>query len=424
MSATKSEAARHGKSAALKVFWVNQYAVTPDQAGGTRHFDMASELIRKRHSVTVVASDLSLSTRAYSRRSTAWDPRAVPELVRTVPFVWLPAGSYSRNDWRRVASMVIFGTWALLYLLRIRRLGCRTVFIGSSPHLFAAFGTWCAAKIRRVPFVLEVRDLWPESYTEVVGNSTGLFVTVLRKMADFLYKKADAILVLAEPNATRIAERGADPTIIHYVPNGVDLGCFADSAEPRPGQLVRFLYAGAHGPANGLDVVVSACAELERAGRHDIEVELVGDGPAKAGLVEQARSLQLTNLVFRDPVPKQDIPALLASADVGLMVLAPVELFTYGVSPNKLFDYLAANLPVLTNVPGLVSEIVETAGAGLSCEPGDPSALARAMAMLADDRGKLEQYRVGRVYVAEHFDRRVLADRLEEILTQVSGTAE
>src|SRR4051794_36374117 len=154
----------------IRVYWVNQFAVTPDQPGGTRHYDMSSELRRRGCDVRIVASDLNLTTRSYSRRRHWWSTRAIHERVADVPFEWLSAGTYAANDWRRAASMGVFAVAVLVHMLASRVRRGSTVFIGSSPQLFAAFATYLAARARRVPFVLEVRDLWPESYTEMTGK--------------------------------------------------------------------------------------------------------------------------------------------------------------------------------------------------------------------------------------------------------------
>jgi glycosyltransferase involved in cell wall biosynthesis len=399
--------------------WVNQYAVPPSEPGGTRHFDLGSALGERGWDVVIVASDLSLVSRSYSRRRGPWDLRALEATEETVRFRFLWASPYRRNDWRRLASMLSFGAMAAVSVSVRRSLG-RSVLIGSSPHLFAAFGTWLAATLRRHPFVFEVRDLWPETYVEMTGASpASVQVRVLRWMADLLYRRSSAIIVLAEPNAKAIADRGADPAKIVYVPNGVDLASFELVPRGARGldEPIRFVYAGAHGPANGLDVVVEACRLLAHRESSDVEVVLVGDGPAKGGLVARVEELGLSNVTFRDPIPKSQIPALFSTVDAGLMVLADTELFTYGVSPNKLFDYLAADLPVVTNVPGLVADVVVEADAGVTCAPGDPAALAHAMDALAgsirraDARGS-----TGRAYVAAHFDRAVLAARVDDLL--------
>ena len=413
------EVATAPRPAVASVVWVNQYAVPPSEPGGTRHFDLGSALAERGWDVVIIASDLSLVSRSYSRRRGAWDLRPLESIEDALRFRFLWASPYRRNDWRRLASMLSFGAVTAVDLAVRRSLGS-SVLIGSSPHLFAAFGTWLAATLRRRPFVFEVRDLWPETYVEMTGASpTSVQVRVLRWMADLLYRRSSAIIVLAEPNAAAIALRGADPEKIVYVPNGVDLGSFEQvpRAHRAPGEAVRFVYAGAHGPANGLDVVMEACCVLAERQRTDIEVVLVGDGPAKSGLVAKAAQLRLANVSFRDPVPKAQIPALFGTMDAGLMVLADTELFTYGVSPNKLFDYLAADLPVVTNVPGLVADIVVEADAGIACAPGDAVALADAMSSVAvsirrgDSAGE-----EGRAYVAAHFDRAILAERVDVLL--------
>ena len=406
----------------LDVYWVNQYAVPPDQPGGTRHYDFALALTARGHVVHLLASDLNLTTRRYSRRRRAWNLLPINESFKGANFIWLTAGSYRNNDWRRVLSMAVFGVGAMLRLLFVPTRGRQTVFIGSSPHLFGAFGTWIAAILRRVPFVLEVRDLWPESYSEVAGRTAGPEVAVMRWIADRLYRNADIIMVLAEANRDRIIQRGVAPDRIIYVPNGVDLDAFLEG-EPAidlsSPHHFTFVYAGAHGPANDLATVIKACSILQGEGRNDIRVVLLGDGPSKPDLLELAASLQLSNVCFEDPVPKASIGPTLRTADAALMVLAPVELFTYGVSPNKLFDYLAANLRVVTNVPGLVSDIVTESDSGVCTLPGSAAALAEGMKAMADapatDHGN------GTRYVRENFDRRALAIRVESALITLAA---
>lgn len=410
---------------ALDVYWVNQFAVPPDQPGGTRHYDFVSVLGHRGHRVHLVASDLNLTTRRYSRRRRGSDVRAIDEEIDGVPFTWLTAGAYQGNDWRRVVSMLVFGLAVFGHLVRVPRRGHSTVFIGSSPQLFAALGTWAAARIRRVPFVFEVRDLWPESYTEVSGKERGPEITVMRWVADLLYRQARAIIVLAEPNAARICARGIDAAKVITVSNGVDLEGFAEgepAADLSEDGAFTFVYAGAHGPANDLETVVRACHLLQERGRTDVRAVLLGDGASKASLVALATELGVTNLAFVDPVPKSAIGPTLRTADAGLMVLAPVELFSYGVSPNKLFDYLGAGLPVLTNVPGLVSDIVADADVGLSVEAGSAAALADGMVSIAGHPPDGVEER-GQAFIRSSYDRRTLVSKVEELLRSLVAPA-
>lgn len=393
-------------------YWVNQFAVAPDQPGGTRHHEMAVRLNGLGEATTVVASDLNLTTRSYARRRNHSDRRHVREDLDGSRFVWLPAGNYEANDWRRVASMVVFSLHALVFLLRAP-MARTTVVIGSSPHLFAALAASIAAAVRRVPFVLEVRDLWPESYEGVQGRTGGALVSVMRALADHLYRRADAIVVLAEGNRGTIETRlDGRATPITYIPNGVALdGPPPTTDREQRRQVESFVYAGAHGPANGLDIAVEAARLLADKSVDDARIVLVGDGPAKAQLKASAAGLE--TIEFRDPLPKQAMPELFASARAGLMLLADVELFQRGVSPNKLFDYLAADLEVIGNVPGMVAKVIDAADAGRSVAPGDPAALAEAILDLARTPTRPTR---GRAYIAQHHDRDRLARRLAGVI--------
>lgn len=397
------------------LYWVNQFAVGPDQPGGTRHYEMSRELVRAGLPTTVVASDLNLTRREYLRRRRASDPRYLREQVEGVGFVWLPAGSYRANDWRRALSMVLFSIHALWFLVRAP-MPAGSVIIGSSPHLLAAAAARLAAFLRRVPFILEVRDLWPESL-EVGGTEPGLVFRVLRLVADLLYRTSLAIVVLAAGNMAPIEARGVPSERLHYIPNGVDPEAFADAAPLRipgvPDDRRAFVYAGAHGPANGLETVLEAAAHLIERGEDRAQIVLIGDGPSKNQLVASARDRGLTNLTFLDPVPKSEIPGILRGSAGGLMPLADVALFSYGVSPNKLFDYLSADLPVVANVPGDVARMVTEANAGIVVPPADPSAMADAIVRLLDGTDSFDS---GLEWIRQHHDRRALATDLASLV--------
>lgn len=401
-------------------YWINQYAVAPDQPGGTRHFEMARHLNEQGVPICLVASDLNLTLREYLRRRGASDRRRIHEVIEGVPVVWLPAGDYDANDWRRALSMVTFSLWVFWHLLSVP-VSRTTSFIGSTPHLLAAAATWIAARIRRVPFVLEVRDLWPESMVGVSGER-GLLVPALRVLSDVLYRRADAIVVLAKPNIDRLVERGAGRSKISYIPNGVDADAFEAESSPcsiaLPEDRKVFAYTGAHGPANGLDVAVRAGSILEERGEDEIEILLVGDGPAKESLRALAAEMGVDNVRFEDPIPKSEIPSLLEQCHGALMLLADVEVFRYGVSPNKLFDYLMASVPVIANVPGAVERIVEEAEGGVVIQPADPEALADAISKLA--RG--DRWRTpGPEYIRANHDRRMLTISLSDTLEELQG---
>ncbi|HEX8242223.1 MAG TPA: glycosyltransferase family 4 protein [Longimicrobium sp.] len=397
-----------------RLLWVNHFAVLPQQGGGTRHFELGRELVRRGWEVTVAASDLNLHTRRYSARGGESDRRAVDEVVDGVRFRWLWAPPYTANDWRRARNWLAFSA-------RVRRgqAGERAdVVIGSSPHLFAALAAERLARRWGVPFVLEVRDLWPESLL-AVGARRGAFYRALDRIARHLYRRAARIVVLARGSADYLAaERGVPREKLVLVPNGVDVSAFASVDRPERAELT-LVYTGAHGPANGLDAVLDAAERLRGDGR--IRFLLVGDGPAKAELVDDARRRGLENVEFRDPIPKAEMPRLLAGADAGLMVLRQAPLFSFGVSPNKLFDYLGAALPVVCNVPGEVAAMVADAGAGEQAADASGAALADAVLRLAahPPAERAAMGRAGRAWVAREHDRPVLAERLDRMLREV-----
>lgn len=404
----------------FSVYWVNQYTVPRDTAGGTRHFDMARALSAMGYHIVLVASDLELSSRQYFRRTGPKDRQPIHEEADDVVFAWLPAGHYQRNDWRRALSMLAFAQHTLVYLLRAAKRG--DVVIGSSPHLFAAAAARLAAFLKRATYVLEVRDLWPESLTAVHDRWSPV-VPVFDLMARSLYRTSDAIIILAQGARDPIVKKGGDPNRLYYIPNGVDTHAFETGNPEVPDDLywVRstptFVYTGAHGPANGLVLALHAAKHLERRGYHAIRILFVGDGPSKPELQQQAAHFGLANVVFHAPLPKSRIPDLLRSCTGGLMILKDVELFQHAVSPNKLFDYLAADLPVVTNVPGDVSYIVFAAGAGIAVAPDCSRELADALISVVEQP---QEFAAGSAYVNQYHDRRILAQQLATLIDRVA----
>ena len=403
------------------LLWINHFAATPAMGGGTRHVELGRELVRRGWDVRIFASDLGLHSRRYHARKGPSDRRVIREAIDGVDLDWLWAAPYERNDHRRVYNWLSFSMSVLGAPMRHRP----DVIIGSSPHLFAALAGWLLAKRLRRPFVLEVRDLWPESLA-IAGQQSGIGYHGLAALARSLYRVANRIIVLAEGVREYLVERGVPREKIVFVPNGVDASAFADVAPPARDRL-RLVYAGAHGPANGLDVVLDAAAMLGYEPR--VEFVLVGDGVEKPKLIRHAEEMGLTNVRFMDPVPKSAMPALLADCDAGLMVLKDLPLFSFGVSPNKLFDYWGASLPVVCNVPGEVGGLVAQARGGVQAEDGTAAGLAAAIRkMLTLEPAERRALGLsGQEWVTRERDRPVVAARLEkalhELLRSSSGAA-
>ena len=226
--------------------------------------------------------------------------------------------------------------------------------------------------------------------------------------------------MLARGTGEYLERRGIPAEKLAYVPNGVDLNAFGGGGERPAREGLTLVYAGAHGPFNGLDAVLGA-AELLRD--RAVRFLLVGDGPSKAELVASAQARGLRNVEFRDPVAKVRMPALLAEADAGLMVLREADRFSFGVSPNKLFDYLGAALPVVCNVPGEVAGMLAASGAGVQASDASAAALAAAIARM-ESAGHDARRRMGargREWVGAEHGRDVLGSNLDELLRREIG---
>jgi glycosyltransferase involved in cell wall biosynthesis len=248
------------------------------------------------------------------------------------------------------------------------------------------------------------------------GGSKGAVFTGFKWIANYLYKRASGIICLARGTKEYLRDEFDIPSDkLFFVPNGVNTSAFG-SRKAYERNTVTFVYAGAHGPANGLDAVVKAANLLRH--RDDLRFLLVGDGPAKQSLQQIARDLGTHNVEFLGTVPKSEVSEVFRSADAGLMVLRETPLFAFGVSPNKLFDYMGAALPVVSNVPGEVAWMVEQAEAGEQAADGSPEELAAAIERLADrsaeERAQLG--RSGRAWVTREHSRTVLAERLDGVL--------
>lgn len=396
-----------------RVLVLNHFASPEGQPGGTRHIELYGGL--SGWSCEIVAADRNYLTRL-PQRSYRPNPTTAYRTVWTLP--------YAGNGAARVLNWASYAVSATVVGLLTRR---PTVVVGSTPHLLAPVAAWLVARARRVPFVLEVRDLWPEVLVEMGQLSAGSrLYRALQALAAWVVARADQVIVLAPGVRTALIERGADPARVHLVSNGADLVPSLADRTPARAALgahadeVLVVYAGAHGPANGLDLALDAAADL--ADDHPgVRFVFVGDGPSKPALVERADREQLPNVRFEDARPKSAMPEVLGAADIGLHVLADVGLFTFGVSPNKVFDYLAAGLPVLTNVPGDVGELVTGTGAGVAVAPdGIADGVRALLATTVVERAAMGER--GRALIEREYAVAPRAAALDAVLQRAQGS--
>lgn len=422
----KTERPRKASDAAsMNLLIINQYAIPPTQAGITRHYMLARELYRLGHNVTIVASSFDHVTRRETRLSPGEWYRV--ETIDGIRFLWMRAPPYQGNTLARVRNMLIFAAtvWRGVGLESLEELDA---IIGSSPHLFGALAAERVARRLKVPFVLEVRDLWPQSLVELGQfRKRHPVVVALAMIEKHLYRRARRIVTLLPRSIDHIVSRGGDPEKITWIPNGVDLEANMESGDHHEAES-KFvvMYAGTHGLANALDSVLDAAALLQNeTGLENVELRLVGDGPDKKRLQQRVNDESIHNVVFERPVPKNTVATKLASADAFIVTLRDIELYRHGTSLNKIYDYLAAGRPVIFGTND-EDNPVSVADAGVRVPPEDAwgmaDAIKRLAAMSVVERKAMGER--GRRYVSDNHDLRGLGERLERLLCEVVPVAE
>ena len=400
----------------MNIVYIHQHFSTPRGRTGTRSYDFARHLVARGHRVTVVTgvygasdlADLALDRRITRRQVEGIDLRIIN--VRH---------DNKQTFWRRMAAFLSFMFLSTLEALRVR--DADVVFATSTPLTTGVPGT-LAHWWRGVPFVFEVRDLWPETAVAVGAVTNPLLIWLAGQAERTFYRAAARIVVVSERMAERLRERlGPRADKVCVIPLGTDVPLFAQAAPDLAwrrehgleGKFVA-VYAGAHGRVNALAWVLKAAARLKDD--PDIRFVFIGDGALKASLAAEAQDQGLGNVLFLPAMAKERLAGVLRTCDLGFVTLENLLIFDY-VCPNKFMDYLAAGLPVLVNFEGEAGWICRREGCGVVVPPEDPQAMAAAIRDLAADRSRRgEMSARGQALAAARFDRSRLAGELEAVL--------
>lgn len=401
----------------MHLLLIHQAFAALDEAGGTRHHELARCLVDHGHRVTIITSPVSYLS-GNQRGSTQWVTKEQDgdrlTILRTYTYPAL-----HRSFLHRLVSFISFMISSFFVGLSVRQVD---LVWGTSPPIFQGVTAWALARLKRVPYLFEVRDLWPAFAVGIGVLRQPLVIRASEWLERFLYKHADRLMVNSPGFIEHVSQRGARR--VELIPNGADPAMFdpaADGAgfrrEHGLGNKFVALYAGAHGLSNDLGIVLEAAHALNQ--RTDICFVFLGDGKDKTSLVAQAENLGLTNVIFIAPLPKHAMAQALAAADACIAILKPIPLYktTY---PNKVFDYMAAGRPVVLAIDGVMREVVESAQAGIAVKPGDPAAMAQAIQSLADDRAAGKRMGLaGRACIESRFSRADLAEKLRTLLEEM-----
>ncbi|MBN2333539.1 MAG: glycosyltransferase family 4 protein [Deltaproteobacteria bacterium] len=402
----------------MNIWFINHYSLTPQEAGGTRHYSLASRLIEKDHQVTIIAA----SYNHWTRQNNHCAPGSIDQasVIDGIQFIWLRTPPYTANP-ARVFNMLTFA-WHLRFAGLLDTYGKPDVIIGSSPHLFAAYAAERLAAANHIPFVLEIRDLWPLSLMRL-GNfsSRHPFIFILGKLELYLYRRARLIISLLPEADAHFVNHGAPADRIVLLPNGTDLSFFPPPEKPVDKTFFSIYYAGTLGLANGVQSMVDAAAILQQRGWGEkIRFFFLGEGPDKKALIRRCREENLQLVTFLDPVAKHDVQKQLCQADAFILTLKKSDLYRFGMSLNKLYDYLAMGRPIIFGGQTPHNPVAET-GAGFVVPAEDAQAMANAIVKLAslsgDERWAMGQ--LGRKYIEKNHDISHLGDLLEKRLLDV-----
>ncbi|KAB2903196.1 MAG: glycosyltransferase family 4 protein [Anaerolineae bacterium] len=408
MTSTKRKMALGGH---LNIWIYNHYADPPERQA-TRTFDLAAELVKKGHQVTIFAASFSHYTFQETRTYHFNFYRS--ERIQGVRFTWLRTFPYQKNDWRRVVNMLTYCLGAGLASFR----GKPDVIIGVTVHPFAAFLAYLVSLLKHARFYFEITDLWPETLIEFGKLSAESRVAKsLYALEKFLMQHAVNIIVLHRYLNVYTHPRGIPNEKLVWIPHGANLAHYHDLppyAGKHKQELFTIMYTGGIVWSNDLDTIIEAAALVKHI---PVQFIIVGDGTDKPRLEEKVRRMGLENVNFHPVVPKSELSRVMAQADAFIMGMRNFKLYEYGISTNKLITYLASQRPIL--FAGLTpGNPVAEANAGFVTPTENPQSLAEAIQRLVsltpEERAALGQN--GLRYLKQYHDIALLANRLEAVL--------
>lgn len=387
-------------------------------APASRTYEHTREWVKNGHKVTVITCVPNFPEgKVFDGYQNKWLRKDVVEGID----VWRVKTYITANEGflKRTLDFLSFMVSSFLFGLFTKKVD---VVLGTSPQFFTVVSAWALARLKRVPFIFELRDIWPASITAVEAMKQSKVLSFLEKIEVFLYDQADSIICVTYSFKRELIERGVDGNKIAVVLNGVDLSIYTspdgrESVLSNQFSLVgKFVagYIGTHGLAHALDKIVDAAALLDYD--DDIRFVFAGGGADRSRLEKLVEERALNNVVMIPRQPKEKMPDLWSLCDVSLVHLKNSSLFKT-VIPSKIFESMGMGLPIIISVPeGESTKIISDSRNGIVTPPEDPKALATAIKQLKDDKLLCEELGRNSLKAAKQYDRAVLAEEMFNII--------
>ncbi|TVZ26037.1 glycosyltransferase involved in cell wall biosynthesis [Gillisia sp. Hel_I_86] len=400
----------------MKILLLHQYFLEEDDPGGSRWNEMAKSWTDEGNEVTVIAGMMHYNgdekRKVYKKKYFSNHNQGNIRVIRTHV-----SESYNNGFLGRLNGYISFMISSILAGI-FKVSGKFDAIVVTSPPLFIGISGYLISRIKRAPMVFEVRDLWPESAIDTGILTNKWIIKLAYKVEAFLYKKSTLINVLTPAFRTKLIEKGVPKEKIIFIPNAADFNLAEKLAKDfDPIQFKKDLgfennmvitYVGAHGVANHLIQVLDAAEKLTNT---NVIFQLIGSGMQKKALMMEAVSRNITNVVFRDPVPKSEVFKYILASDMGASILKKVDTFKT-VYSNKTFDYFSCKKPVLMAIGGISAELIKEADAGTYVEPENALEYNRVIRdYIADPERLNREGENGFNFAKKDFDRIVLAEK-------------
>lgn len=409
----------------MKIMIVYQYYQSHAEPGHSLIYELAHYLADGGHEVTVVSGEFGYmkraqpSNRPWYRRLIYREQDGNVQVIRNFTY-----SEKHRNYFGRLLGFLSFSMFCPFAMFLADK---PDIVLASSPPIFPMVPAWIVSKLRRVPFVLEVRDIWPAAAIQMGILHNRMLIRIMSWMERFLYDRSDKIVALTEGIRRDICARGWPEKKIISIPCGVDAGFLYPDAEG--GHRIRerygwtdkkiVLYFGALGEANNIPVILRAAQRLKS--RHDILFVLIGDGMMKEALEHRREKEHLDNVIIMPPVPKSKARIYINAADICLVTLLDIPLFGMSAIPTKLVDYMACGRPVLYGARGETEQILADSGCGLMFDPDNDQQLsAHILALIENPETAAQMGGGGPSYVAANFALSSMQKRMKDLLEEVN----